>query len=81
MSLYPNPVVNDNLKVGLNFDKATDANLTIADINGKILGFESHKAVTKDIFSISTSDLKAGSYLIRVSTDEGTSTKQFTVIK
>lgn len=81
MSLYPNPVVNDNLKVGLNFANPTDANLTIADINGKILNFESHKQVTKDVFSISTAALNAGSYLIRVSTNEGTSTKQFTVIK
>ncbi|MBK6861717.1 MAG: T9SS type A sorting domain-containing protein [Saprospiraceae bacterium] len=81
MSLYPNPVVNDNLNVGLNFANPTDANLTIADINGKILNFESHKQVTKDVFTISTSALNAGSYLIRVSTNEGTSTKQFTVVK
>jgi hypothetical protein len=81
MSIYPNPVVTNFLKVGLSFDQATDANLTLADVNGRVLGFESHKAVTKDVFSINTSDLKAGNYLIRVSTDEGTSTKQFTVVK
>ncbi len=81
MSLFPNPVVDNTLKVKLNFDIPTDANLTIADINGKVLGFESHKAVKEQVFPINTTELKAGNYLIRVSTEEGTSTKQFTVIK
>ncbi len=81
MNLYPNPVVNNTLKVSLSFDQQTDANLAIADINGKVLSFESHKAVTNSIIPVNTTELKAGNYLIRVSTEEGTSTKQFTVVK
>lgn len=81
MNIYPNPVITNELKVELNFDKATDANLTVADINGKLLSFEPHKAVTQETININTSELKAGNYLIRVSTDEGTRTKQFTVVK
>jgi hypothetical protein len=81
MDLYPNPVVDNTLKVKLSFDVATDANLAIADMNGKLLSFESHFGVTNQIIPVNTSELKAGNYLIRVSTEEGTSTKQFTVVK
>lgn len=81
MSVYPNPVVGNELKVSLNFDKATNANLTIAQLDGKVMSFESHKAIEKSIIPVNTSDLNAGTYLIRVSTDEGTLTKKFTVVK
>lgn len=81
MKIYPNPVVDNLLKVSLSFDKATDANLTLTDINGRVLNFESHKAVTNELIPVNTSELKAGNYLIRVSTDEGTKTRQFTVVK
>jgi len=81
MSVYPNPVTGDELKVSLNFDKAIDANLTIAQIDGRILGFESHKAIEKSVVPVNVAGLKAGSYLIRVSTNEGTLTKKFTVVK
>ena len=62
MKLYPNPVVNNTMKVSLSFDQPTDANLAIADINGKVLSFESHKAVSNSIIPVNTTDLKAGNY-------------------
>ncbi len=74
-------MVGNELKVSLNFDKATNANLTIAQLDGKVMSFESHKAIEKSIIPVNTSDLNAGTYLIRVSTDEGTLTKKFTVVK
>ncbi|MBK8956221.1 MAG: T9SS type A sorting domain-containing protein [Saprospiraceae bacterium] len=81
MEVYPNPVADGVLKVSLNFEKATDANITLAQLDGKIVGFDSHKAIDKSIIPVSVQDLNAGTYLIRVSTEEGTLTKKFTVIK
>jgi hypothetical protein len=81
MELYPNPVVDNNLRVKLTFDKVTEANITITDINGRVLSFEPHAATTTEVFNVNTSTFKAGNYLIRVSTEEGTSTKQFTVLR
>lgn len=81
MNLYPNPVTNNELKVELNFETSTDANITIAQLDGRVLSFEPHKAVQSEVITIPTTQLNAGTYLIRVSTDEGTLTKKFTVVK
>ncbi|MBK9109031.1 MAG: T9SS type A sorting domain-containing protein [Saprospiraceae bacterium] len=81
MQIYPNPVMDNVLRVSLNFEKPTDANITIAQLDGRIVGFDSHKAIEKSIIPIPTTELKAGTYLVRVSTEEGTSTKKFTVVK
>ncbi len=81
MELYPNPVSNNDLKVALQFNKATNANITIAQLDGRVLGINPYKEVKNEVIAIPTTELKAGTYLIRVTTDEGSLTKKFTVVK
>lgn len=81
MSIYPNPVISDDLMVSIHFEKATSANITVADLSGKVMSFTSHDALTQEKIKIDTHEFKAGEYFIRVATDEGTSTKKFVVVK
>lgn len=82
MELYPNPIASgDALQVSLEFAEPTDANITIAQLDGRILNFSSHQAVQQQIVPVETAGLNEGTYLIRVSTSEGTLTKKFTVVR
>lgn len=81
LNISPNPVQNNEVKFNLKFGKATDANITLFDMNGKVLNFEPHKSVLNQTISLSTLNLASGEYFIRVSTQEGTKTKMFSVIK
>jgi hypothetical protein len=49
-----NPVQNNEVKFNLKFGKATDANITLFDMNGKVLNFEPHKSVLNQTISLST---------------------------
>ena len=81
LNISPNPVQNNEVKFNVKFGKATDANITLFDMNGKVLNFEPHKSVLNQTISLSTLNLASGEYFIRVSTQEGTKTKMFSVIK
>ncbi|MDQ3141290.1 MAG: T9SS type A sorting domain-containing protein [Bacteroidota bacterium] len=81
LSISPNPVVSDKLNVAMNFDNATDANLYIFDINGKVKTFDNYKGITKENVVLNVSSLNSGQYFIRVSNNEGTKTLKFTVVK
>ncbi len=81
LEVFPNPVVNQKLQYKLNFEKSTNANITIFDLNGRVLDFIAHKNVEQLNQSLLTDSYAAGQYFIRVSTNEGTRTKLFTIIK
>lgn len=76
--LSPNPAA-DYVRAQVNFDKKTDANFVIADINGRVLQLHTKKGVLKDIFDFDTHQLAPGTYLMRISTDDGTKTKKFII--
>lgn len=77
MTIQPNPITNDVLKLTLNFDKETNANITLFDVQGRVINFISYKNIKSSPISIPVSDLTDGSYFVRVSTEEGTQTKKF----
>lgn len=79
MRVMPNPVV-DNLNLALNFDQPTDATITIADINGRVITFEDRQGLTNETLRYPL-NVAAGTYLARIATKEGTLTKQFIVQK
>lgn len=81
IQVYPNPIQNGQLKLELNFEKETNANLTLFDLNGRVLNFLPYKNVTFKNIQIPVDGLDSGEYFIRVSTDEGTKTKKFVVVK
>lgn len=79
MNIVPNPVV-DVLNLDITFDQPTNATITIADINGRVITYENRKGLTKDLLHYPLS-VAAGTYLARIATENGTLTKKFVVVK
>jgi hypothetical protein len=79
MRIYPNPVVNNTLGLELNFEKPTDATITIADMSGRVVAVRDRVGVTKENVSFNLPQLASGSYIARIATKEGTLTKKFVV--
>ncbi len=80
MSLFPNPS-SEALNVQLDLQEAGPAMLIMADMQGQVLDIREYQNVQKETLQFDVSHLPAGTYLMRVSTDEGTKTKQFVVVK
>jgi hypothetical protein len=76
MRVLPNPV-SDMLNLAVRFDKPTNATITIADMNGRVIEFEDREALTNDNLSYPVRQLAPGTYLARIATAEGTLTKKF----
>ncbi len=79
MKIVPNPVV-DMLNLAIEFDEPTNATITIADINGRVITYENRKALTNDLLHYPLS-VAPGTYLARIATEKGTLTKKFVVVK
>lgn len=77
MNVYPNPVAGSSLYAHLKFDEATDATITLADMNGVVHSYSLHKNVSNQVIENNISDLPAGMYLIRLSTKNGSKTMKF----
>ena len=80
MTLFPNPS-SEVLQVQLNLQEATPAMLIMADMQGQVLDLREYQNVQKETMQFDVSHLPAGAYLMRVSTDAGTKTKQFVVAR
>jgi len=75
---FPNPA-NDFVTAQLNFQEPTDVSLIIANIEGRILSVQNEKSLTNRNVQLDVSSIPNGSYLLRVSTSEGTKTTQIIV--
>lgn len=80
MIVFPNPV-QSTLNLGVNFDKPTDATITIAGIDGRVIQFEDRPGLTNEVLTYQLPQLAAGTYLARIATAEGTLTRKFVVQK
>lgn len=80
MTLFPNPS-SEVLQVQLNLQEATPAMLIMADMQGQVLDLREYQNVQKETMQFDVSHLPTGAYLMRVSTDAGTKTKQFVVAR
>lgn len=69
--IYPNPVTN---WLTINLGNQTDANITIHDVNGKLVLEQNIEA---NIQATDVSQLQSGMYLITISSNEKTITKRF----
>jgi hypothetical protein len=79
LSIFPNPV-NDMVRLKVDFNKATDATITIAQLDGRVIRYENREGLTNETLSYQLPNLAAGTYLARVATKEGTKTKKFVVL-
>lgn len=80
MTLFPNPAVNYTT-VDVKLDQASNITITLADISGKVINFQNFKSVQTMQHSIDTSKLPAGAYIVRIATEQGTSTKKLMIAK
>lgn len=78
MLVFPNPVYQ-TLHLGLDFEVPTDATITIADINGRVILFEDRNGLSKETLQYRLPNLASGTYLARIATAKGTLTKKFVV--
>ena len=80
LTLNPNPV-SDVLNVSVDLENAQDALFVVADISGKIMSVKEYQNVQNQNLEYDVTNYPAGTYVIRISTLEGTKTKKFVVIK
>lgn len=80
VTLFPNPAGNYTT-IDLKLDQASDITITIADLNGRVIKFQNFKAVQNMQHSFDTTTLPNGAYLVRVATEQGTSTKKLMIAK
>jgi len=80
MTLFPNPV-KDVLNLGIQFDAPTDATITIAEADGKVVKIDNRKGLSNEVLTYQLPQLASGTYLARIATAEGTKTKKFVVVK
>ena len=78
LKFYPNPA-NSVLNVELSLEQPTLANVTIAEINGRVIRIDEIENAHQENLQYDVSKFPSGTYLVRVATEEGTSTKQFVV--
>ncbi len=80
LNVSPNPTADFvNLKV--KFAEPTDATITIADINGRVIRTENRAAMLDETVTYQMPQLASGTYLARIATKEGTRTLKFVVQK
>jgi hypothetical protein len=78
MQIVPNPV-QDNLNLAVKFDQPTDATITIADINGRVITNQNREGLLNETLHFPL-HVAAGTYLARIATKNGTLTKEFVVV-
>ncbi len=76
--VYPNPV-RDAVHLAVRFDRPTDATITIADANGRVIRIEDRQALMQEILTCQLPDLASGTYLARIATKDGTLTKAIVI--
>jgi hypothetical protein len=80
LTFFPNPA-SDKLNVRLSLDEPTLANVTLADLNGRVILIDEIQQAHQNSLEYNVSNLPAGTYLVRVATKEGTKTKKFVVVR
>ncbi len=80
VKIFPNPA-SDYTMVGLDFESEMNATVTLADLNGRVLRTETLQNVSRQDYRLDLGSLSAGTYLVRVATPEGTTTKKLMVVR
>lgn len=82
MTVFPNPVKADgNLSVDVNLEREEEAMLVIFGLNGQVLQMKQYDKLKDEVVSLPVNNLAAGTYFVRLSTNTGTKTKKFVVVR
>ncbi len=80
VKIYPNPA-SEFIKVDITFEKSTNTTVVIADMSGKIIEMDLHENLQAENLTYNMERYPAGTYVVRVSTREGTKTEHVIVAK
>ncbi len=78
LTVSPNPT-SDFVNLKVKFDEPTNATVTLANIDGRVIRTENRKGMLDETVTYQTKDLAAGTYLARIATAKGTRTLKFVV--
>ena len=78
--VMPNPA-SDVIFAEVALDAPAKANITLADYTGRVIDIHSYQALANGRYEFDTSKLAAGSYILRLATEEGTKTRKFVVVR
>lgn len=78
LKFYPNPA-NNFLNVDIDLEQPTLANITLADLNGRVISIDEVENAYKQSRQYDVSGLPNGMYIVRIATKAGTKTKKFVV--
>ena len=80
VSVFPT-IADNNVNIEFNFANATQADIQLIDINGKVVYQTTVQHALDQTENIRFGALQAGNYLMKVTTNAGLITKQFTVVR
>jgi hypothetical protein len=64
--LYPNPAQSGEAQLSVNFDTATDIQIQITDLQGRVIHTQLEKGVSQETLTLPTSGLRTGLYLVDI---------------
>lgn len=64
--LYPNPAQSGEAQLSVNFDTATDIQIQITDLQGRVIYTQLEKGVSQETLTLPTSGLRTGLYLVDI---------------
>ncbi len=81
VSTFPNPVAKE-LQISLETKQDHEFNLKVMDLTGQTLMAETHKAQAgMNTYPVSTSELKAGSYILHLQMEDGSTINKRIIVK
>lgn len=79
-ALYPNPVVQNEVKFDIELAQPTDISIQVLNLNGQIVANTSQQNLNKGTHTISTPiNLAAGNYFLSITSKQGMAIKKFVV--
>lgn len=81
LAVFPNPNTNGLVNLQFNLKEASDMNIAVLDVTGKVVFNGFIKAATSGTKTIDLSSLSSGVYVIKVSSDAGFATKKLVLNK
>lgn len=80
LNVFPNPA-SDYINLDIKFEEATDATVFITDMTGRLVKSQVLGTITQERATINVSDLAAGTYMVRLSTNEGFKVQRVVIAK
>ena len=78
--VMPNPA-SDVIFADVALEAPAKANITLADYTGRVIDINTYQSLANGRYEFDISELPAGSYILRLATEEGSKTRKFVVVR